>query len=215
MLRLARVIAIAAASGVFVAVPPLPARAAVPTSFCVPSSTYPIHCTFYESKNGAPSEVSDIVTIPLQVSAGEAVLLQNPNGSFTDRNNWSDVIEFIPQATGRTDLSVSARFLSEGCGNLQNPLDITCFPAAYRGLQDHKPEVATGQGNDFTDCTTINLFILGSNAGSASVCSDSPAVEAGDTTPVVPEVPIPILLPVAALGVVGLFGFRKLRRRSA
>jgi hypothetical protein len=45
-----------------------------------------------------------------------------------------------------------------------------------------------------------------------TACSDSPAVESGDTVPV-PEAPLPILLPIAALGLLAVVGFRKLRRR--
>jgi hypothetical protein len=160
MLRLARVIAIAAASGVFLAIPPLATHAAVPSSSCIPSSTgYPVTCTLYESLSGAPSEVSDVVSTQLVVPSGIAVLLENPNGSQTDLTNWSDVIEFLPQAPGSPN-SLSVQFLSEGCGNLQNPFDVSCFPSPPQ-VEQFILEVQTGVGDDFRDCTSFPVLFQG------------------------------------------------------
>jgi hypothetical protein len=138
------------------------------------------------------------------------VLLQNPNGSPTDLTNWSDVIEFLPQAPGSPQ-SLSVQFLSEGCGNLQNPFDVSCFPVPTQ-VNQFIPEVQSGVGDDFRDCTSFPIVFQGQNAVNVHACSDTPAVETGDTVPV-PEVPLPILLPLAALGLIAVVGFRKLRRR--
>jgi hypothetical protein len=152
---------------------------------------------------------------PGVVPSNTAVLVENPNLPQNDRKNWSDVVEFIPATPGSPfgSPSVSVQMLSEGCGNLNDPTDITCFPAAT-AVDQFIPEVQTGTGSDFTDCTQYPVIFQGQAAIHVTACSDTPAVESGDTLPV-PEVPLPILLPLAGLGLVAVVGFRKLRRRTA
>jgi hypothetical protein len=211
MLRLARVIAIAAASGVFLAAPPLAAHAAVPTSSCTLHTNAPEDCTTYESQNGVPSEVSDVVPTFNTVPARIIAFYENHLLNIDDPHNWSDVVEFVPTAPG-SQQSTSVMMLSVGCGNLNDPTDITCFPprsSVFAVNPEAPPNPATG--NDFTDCSTA--YSIADATGHAlvagHVCS-----EASADAPVVPEAPTPILLPIAALGVFGLLGFRRLRRRS-
>lgn len=215
MLRLARIIAITAASGVFLGAPPLPARAAVPTSSCTSQTgNYPVQCTVYESAVGAPSELSDIVATVLPVPNDITVLVENPTLPQTDPTNWSDVVSFHSCFCGGVGSGVE--IISVGCGNVNDPTDISCFPPAT-SVNQFVTEVPAGTGNDFTDCTSFTFTLAGPPPqviADVNACSDSPAVETGDTVPV-PEVPLPILLPIAALGLIAVVGFRKLRRRSA
>jgi hypothetical protein len=193
--------------------------AATPTSFCVSGANagFPVACTLYESRAGAPSEVSDVVPIPQPpgvVPSNTTVLIENPNLPQNDPKNWSDVIEFIPQTPGSPvgSPSTSVEMLSVGCGNLQDPTDITCFPAAATVTQ-FVVETQTGTGDDFRDCTPFSVIFQGQDAVDVHACSDSPAVETGDTVPI-PEVPLPILLPIGALGVV-VAGYGWRRRTSS
>ena len=70
MRRMVWVIAMVAASGLFLATPQRAAHAASPSSACAAGP--PLHCVFYESANGAPSEISDVVPVPPDASSGPA-----------------------------------------------------------------------------------------------------------------------------------------------
>jgi hypothetical protein len=150
----------------------------------------------------------------LRVPTNVTALVENPALPQTDPTNWSDVVIFSPAVTPSGSTS-AVDLLSEGCGTA-NPLDISCFPTAQE-VNQFVPEVQAGTGNDFTDCTPFTFTLAGPPPqliADVTACSDSPAVETGDTVPI-PEVPMPILLPIAALGLIGAAGFRKLRRRAA
>lgn len=206
MLRLTGAIAIAAASGVFLAVPPLAAHAAVAGSYCTFSGVNGLFCQLYESRGGAPSELSDVVPLTETFANSTIALVENPALPQTDPRNWSDVVVFV--YSGGSNGAVHQ--LSEGCGNPNDPFDISCFPPAT-AVSQFVAETQQGQGNDFSDCTTFRA----SSNGSASViaCSDAAVSEAPEQ-PDIPEVPLPILLPSAALGMVAVVGFRKLLTRT-
>jgi hypothetical protein len=208
MRRMAWVIGMVAASGVFLATPQRAAHAA-PTSFCVAGP--PVQCTFFESAGaaGAPSEISDIVPVAdssgAPVPASTIALFENPALLPDDPKNWSEVIEFIPDQPGATT-SHSAQMFSEGCrSGPTNETDISCFPPS---ANQFVMEVQQGAGDDFQDCTH---FIAQSPSmqqfAQITACSDAALAE--QPGPNVPEVPLVAMLPLAALGVVATIGLRR------
>jgi hypothetical protein len=229
--RLASVIGILAASGLFLTTPLMAAHAQVPepTSFCnmMVGAVPPVFCTLYEDDaTGTPSEVSNAVALPpgVFVPPGFAALLQDPGVHDTGPKNWSDVVDFIPDCQGQPGCQIagSVQFLSEGCGDAAtNPFDITCFPSATQLSQPPTIETqqpASGTPNDFTDCTVFVYAPPSFNSqpfAQINACSDAHTLS--DTGPDqpgpnIPEVPLAVMLPFVALGSVTVVALR--RRRS-
>lgn len=111
-------------------------------------------CNFYESLNGAPSEISDVVPFPAgqSVTAGYIVLLESPAASHTDPTQWSDVLHLIDGGGG---LATSAQLLSIGCN---------CFPTSDTVQASPNAFVVEPQGGapdnfQFTSgFNTFNIF---------------------------------------------------------
>jgi hypothetical protein len=104
-------------------------------------------CNFYETTDtGLPSEISNVVSLPSTVEAGYIVLLESPSSLNTDPTQWSDVLQFIDGGGGNAN---TAQLFSSGC---------LCFPtfATVNAAPNFfQLETQVGQGNDFTDSTTI------------------------------------------------------------
>jgi hypothetical protein len=186
-----------------------------PSSSCSPPPSP--SCTLYESRRDASgkevaSEISDVVDFSKDfgaVPSGVVAIVENPTLPQTDPSNWSDVVDFISATGGGPGTpSTSVQQLSEGCGNASNPFDISCFPPAA-SITQFVVETQTGQGNDFTDCTTFVYQFQGQNLVLVNACSDAPLSEA--LNPDVPDVPLAAMLPLAGAGV-AIAGYRRRRR---
>jgi hypothetical protein len=201
-------------------VPPPPP----PSSSCFgPVTPLALQCALYETRRDATgtevaSEISDVVDFTKSIVAcaptcivpsGAVAIVENPNLPQTDPTNWSDVVEFLPVTAGAPpgSPSTSVQQLSEGCGNPNNPFDVSCYPPAS-AITQFVVEVQSGQGNDFTDCTPFAYLFNGQSFAQVNACSDAPLNEAPN--PDVPEAPLAAMLPFAALGVlVAGYGWRR------
>lgn len=207
MRRMVWVMGIVAASGMLLATPQLAAHAASPTSSCVSNGQGQWQCRFFESLNGAPSEISDVVPVPSDATGAAPgatiALVENPALPQNDPKNWSEVIEFTPNPGAAT----SAQMFSEGCSSgPTNETDISCFPPPP--ASQFVTEVQQGTGDDFQDCTTFDALASDGHAFAViTACSDAALAE--QPGPSVPEVPMALMLPLAAVGVVAAFGVRR------
>jgi hypothetical protein len=201
------------------AVPPPPP----PSSGCFSPVTGGLQCTLYETRRDATgaevaSEISDVVDFTKSIVAcaptcvvpsGAVAIVENPSLPQTDPHNWSDVVDFISATGGGPGSpSTSVQQFSEGCGNASNPFDISCFPPAA-SITQFVVEIQTGQGNDFTDCTTFPYLFQGQAFAQVNACSDAALNEAPN--PDVPDVPLAAMLPLAGAGV-AIAGYRRRRR---
>lgn len=68
---------------------------ALPVTSCVNNSGAGFTCDIYESlANGTPSEISNLYTLPANVSTGYIVVFENASGTLADLSTWSDVLKF-------------------------------------------------------------------------------------------------------------------------
>jgi len=103
---------------------PLSLNSTGPISNCVTNGGGGITCDIYETDaSGNPSEISNVIPLPLGVTGGYLVLKSNSAAPDSDQTQWSDVLIFAP--TGGTASTV--QLFSAGC-NTANPNDRTCFP---------------------------------------------------------------------------------------
>jgi hypothetical protein len=208
MRKLVTFAGILAALGLFWLTPARTAHAGTaPNSGCNANFTV---CTLYESDgNGNPSEIGNAVSAPGGFSA--FALLENPLGAASDPHNWSDVV-FITCDAIPGGCAAHAHLVSQGCNNPNNPADISCFPASVNSTSN---ETSTGQGNDFTDSTSV--FVQGASFNTTytvySDCACPTDREGGPPGVELPDAPMAMMLPVAALGVISVATFRFRRRR--
>ena len=168
--------------------------AAAPISNCSLNNamdpTQGMTCNFYESDAGGnPAEMSNVVTLPMQVSGGFILLLESPGGSIGDPSTWSDVLQF---GDGTTTLTSSAQLFSDGAFT----------PTLIAGVQRlFSPtvvitETQTGTGDDFKDSTQFTSPTTnGQNV--FNIFSGAPVNESGDT-------PEPATLGLFGLGLIAL-----------
>lgn len=98
--------------------------AAGPISNCALNGGGGITCNIFETNAaGNPSEISNVINLPIGVTGGYLVLKDNPAIADSDQTNWSDVLVFAPAAGTAT----TVQLFSAGC-NTANPNDRSCFP---------------------------------------------------------------------------------------
>jgi hypothetical protein len=102
----------------------LTALTAGPISNCALNGGGGITCNIFETDaSGNPSEISNVINLPMVVTGGYLVLKDNPAAPDSDQSQWSDVLVFAPTGGNAT----TVQMFSAGC-NTANPNDRSCFP---------------------------------------------------------------------------------------